>query len=140
MIKPGSTKMIDESVPAAEATVCTILFSWMVASRNPRRIAIEITAAGIDVEKVRPALRPKYTLAAVNTSVMTIPMISPRMVSSARIFAWDCVVRPFRLQARLKEHWCYALPVFALRARSEEHTSELQSQFHLVCRLLLEKK
>src|SRR5438309_7182704 len=27
-----------------------------------------------------------------------------------------------------------------LGARSEEHTSELQSQFHLVCRLLLEKK
>src|SRR5438309_5368207 len=26
------------------------------------------------------------------------------------------------------------------KARSEEHTSELQSQFHLVCRLLLEKK
>src|SRR5438309_4684209 len=26
------------------------------------------------------------------------------------------------------------------RMRSEEHTSELQSQFHLVCRLLLEKK
>src|SRR5689334_24623392 len=26
------------------------------------------------------------------------------------------------------------------RRRSEEHTSELQSQFHLVCRLLLEKK
>src|SRR5689334_23794387 len=26
------------------------------------------------------------------------------------------------------------------RWRSEEHTSELQSQFHLVCRLLLEKK
>src|SRR5689334_24782681 len=24
--------------------------------------------------------------------------------------------------------------------RSEEHTSELQSQFHLICRLLLEKK
>src|SRR6266568_3381513 len=27
-----------------------------------------------------------------------------------------------------------------LLTRSEEHTSELQSQFHLVCRLLLEKK
>src|SRR3978361_2569047 len=26
------------------------------------------------------------------------------------------------------------------KRRSEEHTSELQSQFHLVCRLLLEKK
>src|SRR5689334_23918594 len=29
---------------------------------------------------------------------------------------------------------------FAGQERSEEHTSELQSQFHLVCRLLLEKK
>src|SRR5689334_24322882 len=32
------------------------------------------------------------------------------------------------------ESWGRSLP------RSEEHTSELQSQFHLVCRLLLEKK
>src|SRR2546422_8598749 len=32
----------------------------------------------------------------------------------------------------------YAQEVFALR--SEEHTSELQSRLHLVCRLLLEKK
>src|SRR2546429_2566093 len=28
----------------------------------------------------------------------------------------------------------------SLRSRSEEHTSELQSRLHLVCRLLLEKK
>src|SRR2546422_6321229 len=28
----------------------------------------------------------------------------------------------------------------AIAARSEEHTSELQSRLHLVCRLLLEKK
>src|SRR5207253_8379453 len=32
------------------------------------------------------------------------------------------------------------LPAIALFARSEEHTSELQSRGHLVCRLLLEKK
>src|SRR5436305_8368673 len=30
--------------------------------------------------------------------------------------------------------------LLALRRRSEEHTSELQSRPHLVCRLLLEKK
>src|SRR2546429_5266270 len=30
--------------------------------------------------------------------------------------------------------------MFALIERSEEHTSELQSRLHLVCRLLLEKK
>src|SRR2546429_1195919 len=29
---------------------------------------------------------------------------------------------------------------FSLNTRSEEHTSELQSRLHLVCRLLLEKK
>src|SRR2546429_4652536 len=32
------------------------------------------------------------------------------------------------------------LAVCARQARSEEHTSELQSRLHLVCRLLLEKK
>src|SRR2546429_4025875 len=31
-------------------------------------------------------------------------------------------------------------PKATLAARSEEHTSELQSRLHLVCRLLLEKK
>src|SRR5690554_7782217 len=31
-------------------------------------------------------------------------------------------------------------PVVIFSARSEEHTSELQSRPHLVCRLLLEKK
>src|SRR5205809_6119078 len=41
---------------------------------------------------------------------------------------------------------CVTLPAGTLastssaRSRSEEHTSELQSRLHLVCRLLLEKK
>src|SRR5438309_7890915 len=43
------------------------------------------------------------------------------------------VRRPRVRPGRIAEE---ALPAF----RSEEHTSELQSQFHLVCRLLLEKK
>src|SRR5690625_6231449 len=36
--------------------------------------------------------------------------------------------------ARRRRHQC------RLQTRSEEHTSELQSRGHLVCRLLLEKK
>src|SRR5689334_23976053 len=48
-------------------------------------------------------------------------------------------------EGRLPEHTSFALSVSntvkdATGQRSEEHTSELQSQFHLVCRLLLEKK
>src|ERR1041385_6155854 len=41
--------------------------------------------------------------------------------------------QPGRGQSRLR-------PDLAVRHRSEEHTSELQSRLHLVCRLLLEKK
>src|SRR2546429_6645247 len=42
--------------------------------------------------------------------------------------------------------WCAPRPIWRSRGctcaswRSEEHTSELQSRLHLVCRLLLEKK
>src|SRR5256884_2414564 len=43
-----------------------------------------------------------------------------------------------------KHHWQVSGPTFyqlhLLFDRSEEHTSELQSRLHLVCRLLLEKK
>src|SRR2546429_6611988 len=38
-----------------------------------------------------------------------------------------------RLPGRLHHRWPFT-------PRSEEHTSELQSRLHLVCRLLLEKK
>ena len=52
-------KMIAESVPAADATVCTMLFSRIDEFFTRLRIAIEITAAGIDEAKVSPTLRPR---------------------------------------------------------------------------------
>src|SRR3989442_8782429 len=39
----------------------------------------------------------------------------------------------------LQQH-CHGLTLTSPTNRSEEHTSELQSRPHLVCRLLLEKK
>src|SRR2546429_3802750 len=42
-------------------------------------------------------------------------------------------------QLGLGEVWLVVLPA-GPKLRSEEHTSELQSRLHLVCRLLLEKK
>src|SRR5689334_25428819 len=53
---------------------------------------------------------------------------------------------PYTTLFRSEQHPLAALPVHLdagrdpLLARSVEHTSELQSQFHLVCRLVLEKK
>src|SRR5689334_23784126 len=47
-----------------------------------------------------------------------------------------------RVQVKLRSRLGRAMSMNVPRGqmRSEEHTSELQSQFHLVCRLLLEKK
>src|SRR5699024_11715128 len=42
---------------------------------------------------------------------------------------------------RRDNSWCYCFnSTTFIDTRSEEHTSELQSRFDLVCRLLLEKK
>ena len=43
----------------ADAAVWTMLFSRILCSRNILRIAMEITAAGIDADTVRPTLRPR---------------------------------------------------------------------------------
>src|SRR2546422_5822227 len=66
------------------------------------------------------------------------------------LFPYTTLFRSIRLRHRriravdranphVREGWAAHL-VFDDQARSEEHTSELQSRLHLVCRLLLEKK
>src|SRR2546429_5981774 len=47
----------------------------------------------------------------------------------------DYLVKPFAFPELLVR-----VRALLRRGRSEEHTSELQSRLHLVCRLLLEKK
>ena len=59
MTRPGSTKITEDSVPAAEATVCTMLFSQIVEPRKSFSTAMEITAAGMDEAKVSPTLSPR---------------------------------------------------------------------------------
>src|SRR6266481_8884040 len=55
------------------------------------------------------------------------------------LFPYTTLFRsPAPRRARKPRHGCCC--ACRRRSRSEEHTSELQSQFHLVCRLLLEKK
>src|SRR5438067_8919126 len=48
--------------------------------------------------------------------------------------------RPDRRRRDARRRRARAEPAARPRRRSEEHTSELQSRFDLVCRLLLEKK
>src|SRR5438309_3000818 len=78
--------------------------------------------------------------------VNALPELRERLVEEGIRRSWPAVVgaegarrsRPQRLTNGLLEIAVDNSPW--LHERSEEHTSELQSQFHLVCRLLLEKK
>src|SRR2546430_9531219 len=62
------------------------------------------------------------------------PTIGPAQNTRRRVF------RPPGLVASLGAGVGARVPLIGRTPRSEEHTSELQSQSNLVCRLLLEKK
>src|ERR1700694_2309330 len=105
MMRPGSTKMIAANVPAAEAIVWTMLVSRMLEFPTKRMTAIEMTAAGIEVAKVRPTLSPRYTLAAVNSSVMTPPRMTLRTVSSRRLWSF-CITHSAAAPAAQQASGC----------------------------------
>src|SRR5215472_9017224 len=90
MMRAGKVK-IDPAATAspADAMACTRLFSRMVAPPAIRRNAIEMTAAGILADTVRPAYRPRYALAAPRISARTIPSAMPRGVSSRGVGSGD---------------------------------------------------
>src|SRR2546422_7122315 len=64
------------------------------------------------------------------------------LVCRGRAFADYCKIVSVELASipGLNQHAAGDLFELKLLKRSEEHTSELQSRLHLVCRLLLEKK
>src|SRR5690554_7142047 len=62
-------------------------------------------------------------------------LLGPSTVFCVAVAACTVVISP-----RLIPHLSCSTLATGARQRSEEHTSELQSRPHLVCRLLLEKK
>src|SRR2546422_6938590 len=61
-------------------------------------------------------------------------------IEKVRIVPGITASNPLDLYYMPYTHSLVAALLWSLGARSEEHTSELQSRLHLVCRLLLEKK
>src|SRR2546422_7192050 len=65
---------------------------------------------------------------------------------AARPHDIGAVTNPLQIKNLVRGAWCVLAAATAgcggrqHAGRSEEHTSELQSRLHLVCRLLLEKK
>src|SRR5688572_31260281 len=66
-------------------------------------------------------------------------LIEVRQTPRSTLFPYTTLFRSSRCTRRVISISWYSLPS-CFSQRSEEHTSELQSQSKLVCRLLLEKK
>src|SRR6266436_1763179 len=97
-------------------------FNWRLA-------CCTVLATGSDAE-----LESSYT-----SSFFFLMMRRP---PRSTLFPYTTLFRSSSLPAERCARWTTmaALEDAAGRPRSEEHTSELQSRLHLVCRLLLEKK
>src|SRR2546422_4943010 len=80
---------------------------------------------------------PRSTLFPYTTLFRSAPKAKNR--SNARIIGIS-QVRPRKKRSVTGSVFMSAKANRARNSRSEEHTSELQSRLHLVCRLLLEKK
>src|SRR5437870_11197785 len=69
-----------------------------------------------------------------------LPVLVKRMLAAKRNDdSFRFVLGP-EFERRVVKAYRLSVGTERRRARSEEHTSELQSRGHLVCRLLLEKK
>src|SRR5207253_9354682 len=89
--------------------------------------------------------RRSSDLCAANSSASKKCFARPRFISAKFTCARtkDRLLKSFIGYYEIFRTCCLALiPILtirSIRSRSEEHTSELQSRGHLVCRLLLEK-
>src|SRR2546422_2538391 len=122
---PGIAPAATLSVTHAEITMPT------AATKSGR----EARDATNPPSSIPPAEPPMYAATALDARVAAMPNCS-------FIAATPKLIRPVSAAACSKNRKrATARPESSTRAsRSEEHTSELQSRLHLVCRLLLEKK
>src|SRR2546422_3324568 len=85
----------------------------------------------------RSTLFPYTTLFRSNLLFYPVPNEAE---ASARMSHGKVIHPPSQNRSDQFDHPINRLGAKAVKYRSEEHTSELQSRLHLVCRLLLEKK
>src|SRR2546422_3453923 len=84
--------------------------------------------------------RPPRSTLFPYTTLFRSPHLAfqPDRMSSLKVLPMDEVVTSYYLRMQVEDRPGVLADIS--RIRSEEHTSELQSRLHLVCRLLLEKK
>src|SRR3989449_8449556 len=89
---------------------------------------------------------PRSTLFPYTTlfrSQQTARVVASQIADEIRMAGQGVPVHSSKFDTAMVESMAVVLPASTnsrIDFRSEEHTSELQSRLHLVCRLLLEKK
>src|SRR2546430_8764053 len=78
----------------------------------------------------------KLKIESIRTRAVPVPMKRPLAASTGALTAAALLLIDLQTDAGIVGR-SY---LFGIGKRSEEHTSELQSQSNIVCRLLLEKK
>src|SRR2546422_10996846 len=98
-----------------------------------RRLPLALKTVGVTINKHEIGAMKRFAEEELGVAFKFDSMINPRI---------DCSQSPLAVRLRPEEVVELDLqdPERAGEWRSEEHTSELQSRLHLVCRLLLEKK
>src|SRR3989475_7732084 len=136
--KPVTVEFQSKVTPHSSAR--STIFSWRVVRRIPKPLAPEKLASTELSESTKRIPRktcpsPGRIATPSPRSALKVPGINPSpQALSMGGFAPSATItsKPFIRADGAKP------PID--KARSEEHTSELQSQSNLVCRLLLEKK
>src|SRR5690606_40558115 len=103
---------------------CSALLSSLTLRPPPPATLFPYTTLFRSRRAVHPARRVAHVVRQVDLG--RLPPVTPRQLQLA--------------QPRGDQRVDRGAERAAVRARSEEHTSELQSRENLVCRLLLEKK
>src|SRR5690348_17404205 len=106
-----------------------MLAAWLELPGAADRIATWSEISGLDLAQ----LGTTATAEEITDTAVTQPL-----VVAATLLAYEELTRRGTLAG--KDIVVAGHSVGEIAARSEEHTSELQSPVHLVCRLLLEKK
>src|SRR2546427_6870464 len=87
---------------------------------------------------------PRSTLFPYTTLFRSNALVLPEVMSAFETAGWQWIDASLAFQDEVFRRQPQTLPAGESQGcvdpRSEEHTSELQSQSNLVCRLLLEKK
>src|SRR5205809_4785141 len=140
VINPGASLTITTSLPMRRAT------SRQVATLSSEVCGVFTISMsfifGTGLKKCIPMQRSRETVTSVKSVIeseeVLLAKMAPALANLSKIVKSSSFISSSSGTASIMSS--ASRIAFSTLSRSEEHTSELQSRLHLVCRLLLEKK